>query len=582
MVFLFAAILVVWTYVLLFKRAFHGLDVSDEGMYLLSVHNVAKNAAFHNPFGDYTGLLYSLSSQKLWLFRIFGFLVLGLSGIYLSTSINKLLSESANSIVKWCVTFSGLLICPFYYALGILTPSYNWLNLVCLCIGVGAILRIHSVNSSFVRFRQKHLVLLAAAIWVGSFAKLSTGPGLFLIYLSLAILTRRRTKCLTQEISFQFVLLGCFAVLHHVFVSPLNVVAEKISRGQKALEIFDPTYSIDMALNSFKKGSIDWLSALVGNSFTWPLLAFALLLVVSRLSQQMIKQLEKLLYIVVLLPIASGICSGINGNWSGVVARYNDQMWAVTQILSLIVLTILPIAFLFKEAFLASFLWFGTLLGVPVLYAFGSNNGFIMQITGATGVIGLAGFCLLASVKKLQEPLIAVTFLVLAAGALATTNNSGKAPYRQAPVSEQTVRIEIAPGSGRLYVDKELASDINSLRTQVPSRGWLPRTPLLDFTEYSPGIVYALDAQAPITVVPTVGGMAGVNALAEWSFDYIASHDKSKTWADAWLLTPSESKLINCQFCPDMDVLSKLGRLFPNDYELVAKTKNYQIYKPRD
>ena len=580
--FSFTFLTVTLTYLLLFRNSFHGIDISDEGMYLLSVHNVNEKMAFHNPFGDYTGLLYRLSSQKLWLFRIEGFIVLGAVGAYLGDAIGRFLPEKSPQITKWTVALSGLLIGPFYYSIGILSPSYNWLNLASLCLGVGAIIHLQHfrlVNRSALSL---HLVLLSLAIWIGTFAKLSTGLGIFLVFLTTSALLRKPIKELAQQIGSQVVILLVLAAVHQVFISPLGLVIEKITRGQRALEILDPQYSISSALSSFKSGLVDWLFTLVGDGIVLPLLVLVLMFFVIRYNKVFNNHHEKYLKILLFFPIISGLFSWWSGDWTGISARYNDQMWSVTHILSLSIFSVLLVSCLEQKFSFSTFLWFGALLGVPVLYAFGSNNGFIMQMTGATGALALGAIYLLTISQKTRGPLLAVTCLVLSLGALSTTISSGRTPYRQAPLSQQSVLIEIARGSGRLYVERNFADEINSLRTQLKLRGWKSRTPLLDFTQYSAGIVYALDAQQPITVIPTVGGMGGVNALAEWSLSYIADHDEARTWHSAWLLIPSEPNLKACLLCPDISALSQLGRSFPSDYEIVAKSNNYRVYKPRD
>lgn len=582
LLFICIAIVIFVNYLLLFKNAFHGLDISDEGMYLLSVSHVSENTSFHNPFGDYTRLLYLLSFQKVWLFRITGFIALGMAGAYLGSAICSFLPHKVSKSAKGSVLLSGLLIGPFYYSLGILTPSYNWLNLLCLSIGLGAVLHLLCSLSESRRFRIIHIAALAVSIWVGSFAKISTGIGIFLLFVVLTGLLREPLRQTSKYLLSLFGFIIVFALLHHLLISDLEVVLEKVRRGQEALEILDPRYSIALAMESFKSGSIHWIIQLFGGSWIWLLLNAGFLGFIYRFNDAKIFQRKELFAIVLALPLVSFLMSANDGNWSGVAARYNDQMWAVTQFLSLSLLYMLVNACLKRTFPWTTLVSAGFLLGGPVLYAFGSNNGFVEQITGATGLIGMAAIVLLTSLGLIRNSILPVVCLLLSIGAITTTINSSHGPYRQAPLTEQTVLIEIAPGSGRLYVEENFAEDINSLRGQLSKSGWKSRTPLLDFTQYSAGIVYALDALQPVTVIPTVGGMDGVNALAEWSFKYIYEHDERDVWHSAWLLFPSEKNLQNCQLCPDPSVLSKLNRTFPEDYALVATSKNFRIYKPRD
>lgn len=581
-IFILFAFFISLSFLLLIKNAFHGFDITDEGMYLLSVHKVSNEMAFHNPFGDYTGILFRLCLQKVWLFRIGGYLVLGMSGVYVSKAISQYLQEDSYRITRWIVITSGLVVVPFYYALGILSPSYNWLNLCCISLGLGAILRLQKPSSEKFSALVLNNFALSTAIWIGTFAKLSTGFGVLLISLAIPLILKQPIRSIFQNLGIQSVSVFLLAVFHQFFISPLSVVVEKTSRGQQALEILDPQYSISLAINSFRNGAIHWLQTLLGYQFILILIFILISIAISRrLSTEKTLALPTSM-LLIMLPVLSVIISFTRGDWAGFAAKYNDQMWAITHILS-VSLAIFVVSCISRKTFSFSISLMGlAMLGGPVLYAFGSNNGFIEQITGASGLIALLAIFLLTFDERTKGILIALTCLVLSLGAFHTTLEAGRNPYRQAPISQQDVLIEISAGGGRLYVEKNFAEDVNSLRSQLPKQGWKARTPMLDFTKYSAGIVYALDAQQPITVIPTVGGMPGVNELAEWSLRYISENDPNQTWTSAWILLPSEKNLAACQLCPDTAALRHLNRIFPTDYELVATSTNFRIYRPRD
>jgi hypothetical protein len=571
------------TYLILFSNSFRGLDITDEGMYLLSVNHVSESMSFHNPFGDYTGLLYQLSAQKVWGFRILGIALLGLSGLYLSFSVRNFTSENITAPTKLALILSGLLIAPHYYALGILTPSYNWLNISTITLGLGSILNLTKNSTASSKWLVLHTLMLATSIWIGTFAKASTGLGLLLLFLISKVIFSPRSKEITHQFSWVLGFLISFAVLHHLFISPIGLAIEKTLRGHEALRILDPLYNTSAALTNFFYGIVQWLEFFIRNLFFHVIVFVLLLALVASLRLILQRHLEfPIRQSLIVLPLLTGLDSLLNGNWAGVVGRYNQQMWSVTRLFVIVFFFCVLLGTSRGLALSRLTSLCILLLSGNVLYAFGSNNGFVNQITGSTGLIAVSALLLSTALRKYRAFLVLPLTLILSCGALVVTLNASRQPYRQAPMSVQTTRIEISNGAGRVYLNNELAAEIEDLRSQLKSSNWAPRTPLLDFTSYSAGIVFALDAEAPITVLPTVGNAPGANSLAEWSLKYIRDNDSKGKWRDAWILMPSEEAAQRCVYCPDTDALQILKRSFPNDYDKIAETFNFRIYSPRD
>jgi hypothetical protein len=218
------------------------------------------------------------------------------------------------------------------------------------------------------------------------------------------------------------------------------------------------------------------------------------------------------------------------------------------------------------------------LIALSVLYAFGSGNGFVAQLTGASGLIALAGFHLLASVAKHRRAITSIATVVLLLGALQVTREAQHHPYRQPPRSAQRYSLEIREGFGSVYVDIQMKQLVHELRLAMKTHGWNDNMRLLDLTRYSAGLVFMLGAKPPLTIIPTVGGYPTVNEVAEWSIAQTVMVDPE--WKDAWLLLPVDAEEAPPDGRPSLGVLRALDRTFPMDYVLVAESFGFAIWKP--
>jgi hypothetical protein len=163
-------------------------------------------------------------------------------------------------------------------------------------------------------------------------------------------------------------------------------------------------------------------------------------------------------------------------------------------------------------------------------------------------------------------------------GAAETTHQGNLFPYRQASRSEQTTWLSIGAHRGSLLVDSQMKELVTSLRHSIALAGWKKNSPLLDLTKYSAGLVYLLEAQAPVTIIPTVGMYPTVDTVMNWSVGK-AFEDDPTTWTNAWLLTPATNYSDVIDGRPNPAVVSLLGHQFPQDYEIVAKSFDYVIWK---
>ena len=187
----------------------------------------------------------------------------------------------------------------------------------------------------------------------------------------------------------------------------------------------------------------------------------------------------------------------------------------------------------------------------------------------AAALLVLLGVCLPGGMPL---PALVVT-IVLGIGSYTVVGDAIASPYRQLPLSQQTAAVAIGP-HGKLKVDPPTADFINALRAGAARAGWVPGTPMLDFTPYSATTLYLLGAKPPVTILPSVGGYPTTTKVGFWAMDQLVKAGWDDEFRSAWLLTQVGLPTPGPQ--PDPSALNIIGRRYPGDYELVGT-----FYLPR-
>jgi hypothetical protein len=566
--------------------SFRGLDLSDEGMYLLSATASDPQSSFHNPFGGYTKFLLQLSFNQIWLFRVLSIFLLCVTGMILGLKLARVrCTESRSQLFIYVLT--GSTVAFFYFATGLITPSYNSLNVLALTLG--GISCLEASRAQTLTWRKSSSVgfITALACWLGLFAKVSSAPGILLLLLASLVISRKSLqevfRLLTGTSAFALV----FFVFHIVVIEPIGITFEKITRGHENILLLDPGYSLNRAWNNFWWGSREWIIKAPTQFEIVTFMCMALVLVVliySRLGKKTatatrIQTLVSLGTLAILITFF--VLAYNDGLWAGYSEKYINQMWAVSGLFAICAIGLCASRFLTRSVSLASdVLPPLLLLGLSVLYAFGSGNGFIAQLTGASGFIALAALYLFDSIEQKRRVGISILSLLIVVGSLQVTREARIHPYRQAPRTQQTHALEIQKGYGTLFVDFQLKELVSQLRSQMNQSGWTDGTPLLDLTSYSAGLVFVLGGRPPVTIIPTVGLYPTVNQVAEWSVSKTIEHDPD--WKKAWLLLPSDAELNPPIGRPSPDVVRILGKIFPSDYEKIAESFQFAVWKPKE
>ena len=573
-----------FTTYLIADSSMRGLDLTDEGMYLLSATTSNRHAAFHNPFADYTSPLLSLSFQKVWLFRLFGLVLLCAMSFILGLRISTFVSPT-KTFSRHIFGLVGLTIPFSYYATGLITPSYNWLNILALTLG--GIACVELLHRRQLGWSDAWLVGIvgALAIWVGLFAKATTAPGILVLLIFTLLVSRSNVVSWIRLICTGICTTLCMFVVHILFVESVSITLEKLHRGHEILVLLDPGYTLQRTLDNFFWGLKEWSrqSFTLHTGSTVLMICAAVFTVIIKILRATGRNVHGRSVFTILSTLAlliSMLMSFKAGLWAGYSEKYINQMWAASGLLTISIL-MAGLRTLLGSPTLNLQKWWCAILCVvlAILYAIGSGNGFIAQLTGAVGFLNLAAMILSGEAdfhRAIARPVLATCVLL---GALFVTQQAKIHPYRQPPRSLQTTSLDLEGNHGSVYVAPDFAEMVTKLRRDLSGSGWKSGSPLLDLTSYSAGIVFLLGGKSPLTIIPTVGLYPTVDVVARWSLNKTFQDDV--TWRNSWLLLPTNAEKEPPQGRPNPSILEEIGRTFPADYVQAAEAGGYTVWKPK-
>ncbi|MGE4164109.1 MAG: hypothetical protein AB7G23_20475 [Vicinamibacterales bacterium] len=585
-----------------------GFDLTDEGMYLLSVDSGSDVASFHNPFGRYTRLLYVLAGSDVPRFRALGVLVLvavaAVLGDRLAVLAHRLARRRIAGPVRLAAAGAMVGAALQYYLLYLITPSYNWLNLV----GILAVLAglAHELGRPGPTGRrsavdQGFVGLLIVGVAAASAGKISSGPPLFLMAIGavLVVVDPDRSARRHTLTSYGTWLVGALCA-HWLLANPLPTTVSQLVRGQRSLVLLDPAYGLDRAVGSVGD-AVAYMAEGLPSRLLLPGLACAVtsagVWVAARhpAGKALRPPLGRAL--VALLPWMLAAATMLvavqlrrRGDWRGSNAGYPLMGWVGLSYVAL-ALTVAPVVWLrlgvgrvSRARLRVTVFVLAAGLGA-FSYAFGSNNGFFTQLNGGIGPLVAAAVLVVLLVpdpSRLAIPVLAMA-MTLGIGAWLVVRDAESRPYRQLALRQHTAAFELSDGRGTLLLPPALASTFEQMRTDAAANGWMAGTPLLDLSSYAAGVPFVLAADAPLTIIPSVAGYGGQQDLAADSIDQLVKAGWAPRWRNAWLLTLEKGP------APGVDpvVLGRLGRSFPQDYErigtyrLAGRKETVELWRPQ-
>lgn len=548
-------------------------DVTDNGLYLLAADSRGVGG-FGSGFGQVTGVLFSLVNRDIPAFRIVGGLILWAASYWLTHSFARLFWGPVNSANN--SSFLGLIsifpVVSHYSLFGLQTPSYNWLSQVGMFLAAAVAIQFALLGESWSRREMMlHVGMCLAAI----FLFWSKPSALLMVALfGAALLGLRKLKWLSLARLIFVSFTSFFAVF--LMASYLSSFPDQLAANLRTLEmsqLLDPTYELGNAVGHFLNSAIPFLQ--------WGLLIFAtsatLVFIVARLSGRFRGPSDSwTLFLAIGIWLVLSIAQFDGASLStkaSVVVYLMTCFWLTWRILerawnrksgnSRLELYALFVA-----------------IGIPIGQAFGSNNGFVQVSLGA-GVVVTMAFIVLREefTGKGSYSLSGLGQIVIVGWLIASAYTNSVTPYRSEPLLLNNTQIEIRGST--LRVDPGLATELENLRTCSIKSGWERGTSLLDYTRWSPGIAYMLDAQVPESLVPVIGGYEGSRAFALEVVRAEIDNGRAESFLkQAWLLLPiPDSRQAAELFEITEEALGEFGRSL-SDYQSVCVTDSFKLVKP--
>lgn len=559
-----------------------GLDLTDEGHYLLAADNHQPAAAFNGLFGKYTGLVYRLVGYDLGTFRMVAIALAIIAGMLFGFCLFRLVERSAAE--RWLPTLAARITVSLGVACGALieynlfirTPGYNWLTLEGLLLAAAGI-SLQLSNGPLSRLETLAAVIL---IGLGAFlalaGKIPAGVAVILLVAGATLLSFPTGRHARVWIGvWAAALLVGFIILHVVFIEGAVPTINTIRNDLAMLAIVDPVhYQIGPAIQETLRELAAIPGAVIGATRGTIVLATAPLLAGflspgKRSLGTTVASIGALTLVTCVLVAA--------GDWVGGVPSYGANGLAAASVAATgAIAASCALAVRWRSGELAqpgawsTVLSLGgmgvVLLGAAGAYAFGSNNGFVAQASGAT-VLTLSGSAALLAAGlappfRTAAPIVMSIVMAVAASSVISTARA--MPYRIAGLDSAVSTISFGPHRTPIDLDPAAARYWAELELATAAGGWRPGTAMLDLT-WSPAVPYDLEATVPAVLLPTVGNARTGTASA---IEALQLSGDTADWRSAWLLTSPDLNTIDVA-----TVMHSIGRNFPGDYDLVLTVR---------
>lgn len=568
-----------------------GLELTDEGLYLLALDPPSNAAHWQSPFGWSTAPLYDLVGHDVARVRTAAIWLLVVVGAAVGIALARWLTPG-DRFTLVAVAAAGGLTAPLLVANFLRTPGYNWANLIGLLLALGgaALACSSAPRDRWLRHRSLHAaaalvalgivlavpakptsglaILVAAALLVGPargrrrllhLAALTAGWGALMVGLAVAaglwptsflsVLWRSRDF---PPLHPNQTLGGAF---RDVLRAPRLAIHELRGLRPAALALMGAATVAAVALRrrptsrSIARTAPLVLCAVaaVGTAVPWPVLGLP------NPQYRMAWTGTALAALMLLFGAALHLLANARSDDRAAVRR------ALTVTASAVVMV--------------------------VAFGLGSAIGVFNQAAAAAVLVVLAAA---AAATALDDRLLRrAGAAVVAAASLAlvvsNTVDSRHHPYRNVDIALQTTPLVLGSSDNTLLVESTMAAELTALRTQARAAGFCSGTRLLGLKwNWSATEPFVLGARVPDTLMLTIFGYPDPLPLLPVT---MAELDPV-AWRDAWVMTTDPDTLLPDHAAQLRSALDRLpqhiGRTFPDDYVRAAEVNGTQLWRPTD
>lgn len=549
------AVTLLWL-LLVFAPA-RGLDITDDSYYILWAEQPQNVSVSVSAFGFYTGTVLDAAGGGIADFRRLGALILAAAFVLFALTVTRVGAAAApphrrglqRALVFGVVLSGGLAHYSWYW---LLSPSYNWLNLLgVLAVGTGLLRWLTRAPQAGLHTAIDGLLVafggvLCFAAKPPSAALLGVGvcaiaggakPGAVRFVLVCSALA---AVGLAIHILVLFPGFADYLALMQEALHRSVMIGTKKSPGETAVlyaSEFGVVYGCGLLAAAAVLAAERWWSRAVRALFVLIAAAAAW-----HLAAEPAARGPEILHFctawAVAYPLLGGLMARLGGTVTVAGVADADGRRAARR------------------------LWWALFL-LPLAYAFGSSNPPMRMMGGASGLTcALLLFSVQASYRgnrqvRLQAAAAAVCLVVI----VAMTHAATASPYRlTASMLAQQVPVTLEFRTDELLTDEATAAYINDLQQLARQHGWRRGNMLIDLTGATPGASLILGAQVP-GAAWLIGGYAG-------SQEYIArvlGSQEGAVLATAWLLLAPDGRRRH-----DPVVLQELGLEFPAGYRRIG------------
>lgn len=538
----------------------HGLDLTDEGFYLLNISNPFEYSATHTQFGFIVYPFYKLLSGDLALLRAFNiFITLALAFILLTTSLRQVFVRQLSNSQILVYSFSLATISLLTFITWKLTPSYNSLNFqAILLLMIGLIVSIEA--------RMKAEIVGAVLVGLGGWLAFMVKPTSALLMVVLVPIYLVAIK----KLSFRYLLVSIGVCVTALVLSMFLIdgsIQGFVARLQSGLFLVETLNHKNHGFNRLLR--FDWydyksLSATSAGLLISFMIFWTRFYVLNFRAEER-GSITALFFLTIITLVSVLIFYEPS-------ADHKDGFFAPELVISIpfvVVVIVISSHFLkaeefhFKNINFHAWMIFGMLVVMPYLYAFGAGSKYSTKYPLVVIFWVLA--CLMLTNGFRDRNLVARIFNLVTASSLLVTivilKSNIQFPPRHPPgMLNYDTPIDVGISKSELVLNRGMANYLAEIKKIARSSGFQAGMPLLDFTGQSPGLVFILGGRA-IGVPWMVGGYKNSEAFITEGLKMV----DCRTLASAWLITePLGPRNVST------NILDSFGSSLERDYQMVG------------